>query len=115
MNAAMNPLLPSIDPVDDSEARVSARDVERIDVLQELLLTLNDPAASAQTIARHVERYPVLRARVERRYRQRYGERALPRTSAQIVTLGNRELESVLLQLLEDVVAFHCDQKPDST
>jgi hypothetical protein len=89
---------------------VRAQDVARIDVLQKLLLTLNDPAASASAIAGHVEQYPVLRARVEVRFRQRHGDRALPRPAAQIAALGNRELEAVLLELLEDIVTFHSER-----
>jgi hypothetical protein len=96
---------PETDPTE-----VRGQDVERIGVLQELLMTLNDPAASARAIAQHVEQYPVLRARIAVRYRQRYGDRALPRTSAQIATLGNRELEGILLQLLEDIVTFHSER-----
>jgi hypothetical protein len=99
-------------PREDDPTQVCARDVERIGVLQELLMTLNDPAASAGAISQHVENYPVLRARIAVLYRKRYGDRALPRTSAQIAALGNRELEGALLQLLEDVVEFHSASDP---
>jgi hypothetical protein len=103
-------LHPNASVPEEERTEVRAQDVERIDVLQKLLATLNDPAASAQTIAGHVEQYPVLRTRIEARFRQRYGERALPRTSAQIAALGNRELEGVLFQLLEDIVTFHSER-----
>ena len=99
---------PGAPPVDPTV--VSAEDVARIDVLQELLMTLNDPAASARAIGRHVEQSPVLRARIAARFRQRWGERDLPRRPAdQIAALGNRELEGVLFQLLEDIVMLHTE------
>lgn len=100
---------PEADPT-----QVRATDIERIDVLQELLLTLNDPAASARAIAQHVEQYPVLRARIAVLYRRRYGDRQLPRTAAQIATLGNRELEGVLFQLLEDIVTLHSESRAET-
>ncbi len=99
-------LRPTVSIPEEDRTQVRAEDVDRIDVLQKLLVTLNDPAASAQAIAAHVEQYPVLRARIEVRFRRRYGDRALPRPAAQIAALGNRELEGVLLQLLEDIVTF---------
>ncbi len=89
----------------ESELVVSPADVERIDVLQSLLTTLNDPRASATALARDAERLPVLRARIEVRYRARSASNyAPPRLSEQIGRLGNRELEGILLELLEDVV-----------
>jgi hypothetical protein len=92
-------------PPKESELVVSEADVERIDVLQSLLTTLNDPRASATALARDVERMPVLQARIEVRYRARSGGNyAPPRLSEQIGRLGNRELEGILLELLEDVV-----------
>jgi hypothetical protein len=104
-------LRPGASLPEEDRTLVRAEDIDRIEVLQELLLTLNDPAASARAIGRHVELYPVLRARIEVRFRQRFGERELPRISAQIATLGNRDLEGVLLQLLEDIVTFHSERE----
>jgi hypothetical protein len=89
---------------------VRDQDVERISVLEALLLTLNDPLAGARDIAWHVEQYPILRARIEARYRHLHGGRTLPRPTEQIATLGNRELEQLLLQLLEDIVTFHSER-----
>lgn len=90
---------PAIDPT-----RVTAADVERLDVLQDLLTTLNDPRASASSLARNIDRSNVLKARIEALYRVRVNERSVPRLMEQIARLGNREIEGVLLELLEDVV-----------
>lgn len=77
-------------------------------MLHALLRTLNDPRASAISVARHVEQLEVLAARIEERFIQRKGSPA-PRLAEQIALLGNRELEGVLLTLLEDVVALHSE------
>ena len=91
-------------PPRPEELVVSAADIDRLDVLQALLTTLNDPRASANALARDAERFPVLRARIEVRYRARMGGQQAPKLAEQIVRLGNRELEGILLELLEDVV-----------
>ena len=52
---------------------VDASDLDRLDVLQALLLTLNDPRASAVSIARHVQDLEVLAARIEERFLRRQG------------------------------------------
>jgi hypothetical protein len=85
---------------------VDATDLERLDVLAALLLTLNDPRASAISVSRHVQDLEVLAARIEHRFVQLKGSPA-PRLTEQIALLGNRELESILLGLLEDVVTLH--------
>jgi hypothetical protein len=99
----------AVEPPEDPTT-VRDQDVERLSVLQDLLLTLNDPLAGARKIAWHVEQYPVLRARIAARYRHLHGARVLPKPTEQIATLGNRELEQLLLQLLEDIVTFHCER-----
>ncbi len=91
-------------PPTAAELVVSAADVERLDVLQSILTTLNDPRASAAALARDAERFPVLAARIGARYRARVSGSHAPRLAEQIVRLGNRELEAILLELLEDVV-----------
>ena len=91
-------------PPSPDELQVSAADVGRIDVLQSLLATLNDPRASAHALARDAERFPVLQARIEVRYRSRASGAQGIRLAEQIARLGNRELEGILLELLEDLV-----------
>ena len=86
------------------ELVVTAADFERIDVLQAILTTLNDPRASAHALARDVARFPVLEARIEIRYRSRVSGSQPVKLAEQIARLGNRELEGILLELLEDVV-----------
>lgn len=87
-------------------ATVTGDDLKYIDELSALLSTLNDPRAGAEALARHVEKIPVLKARIARRYLRGAGRRVLPETAQQIALLGNRELEAVLFELLEDLVAY---------
>jgi hypothetical protein len=94
-----------------AQLRVSASDLERLDAIQGLLTTLNDPRASAGSLARYVQESSVLSARIEDRYRQRNIGKNPPRLAEQIAILGNREIEGVLLELLEDIVALHSELK----
>jgi hypothetical protein len=85
---------------------VTGDDLGHIDEISALLATLNDPRASAAALARHVDKVRVLKLRVERRYRYVFMRKVCPDTTQQIALLGNREIESVLLELLEDIVSF---------
>jgi hypothetical protein len=87
--------------------QVDASDLDRLDVLGALLLTLNDPRASAVNVARHVRDLEVLCARIEDRFTQLQKGGSVPKLAEQIALLGNRELEIILLGLLEDVVTLH--------
>ena len=98
-------------PPSGEDLRVAPVDVERIDILQALLLTLNDPRASAGELVRHIQQSRVLSMRIDARFRQRYANREAPKLAEQIAILGNRELESVLMELLEDIVALHSQMK----
>jgi len=88
---------------------VTASDVARLDILQGLLSTLNDPKASAASLARYVEQSTVLSARIDVRFRLRNPNRGVPPLVQQIAILGNREIENVLLELLEDIVTLHSE------
>jgi len=83
---------------------VTAEDLRYIGEISALLQTLNDPRASAAALARHVDKVPVLKVRIQRRYMRVFTRKTFPETAQQIALLGNRELEGVLLELLEDVV-----------
>jgi hypothetical protein len=102
------PVKPAADPCQVSEA-----DLKRIDDISALLLTFNDPRAGADVLSRHVERIPVLKARVLRSFEQRHpgryanmGEPTSMNIGQMIALLGNRQLESILFELLEDIVTL---------
>jgi hypothetical protein len=92
--------------------QVTVADLGRITVLQTLLKTLNDPRAGADVLARQIATIPVLRARVAQRFAQNHPNRAPPELAQQIALLGNRVLEGVLFELLEDIVMLHSEVEP---
>jgi hypothetical protein len=97
-------------------ARVTVDDLGRIDQISALLSTLNDPSAGAGALARHIESIPVLRERIAIRFARRTtttSRRTKTDVAQQIALLGNRVLESVLLELLEDLVTLHSETKPN--
>jgi len=96
----------------EDPTQVSVADLERIGALQSLLATLNDPRAGADVLARHIAAMPVLKARVELRFRQHHPNLRKHALAQQIALLGNRVLEGILLELLEDLVMLHSDVEP---
>lgn len=93
--------LPAVDP-----CMVTIADLKRIDDISALLLTFNDPRAGADVLSRHVERIPVLKARVLRKFEANHPGRKTREIGQMIALLGNRQLESILFELLEDIVAL---------
>ena len=94
------------------DTAVGAADLARLDVLHGLLFALNDSLAGAGKIARHAARMPALEARIGRCFANRFPTRALPPLSEQIAALGNRDLEAVVLELLEDLTVLRADLDP---
>jgi hypothetical protein len=101
-------------PVRADPTRVTALDFQRIDQLSALLSTLNDPRAGADALARHVSAIPVLEARIAARFGQDYPNRKKPGIGQQIALLGNRVLEGILLELLEDIITLHSEVEPST-
>jgi len=98
----------STQPAPD-ETPVRPADLERLDVIHSILRALNDSLVSATTIADYAERLRPLRARITRCYVARFPTRAIPPLAQQVAILGNREVESVLLALLEDLTVLRAD------
>jgi hypothetical protein len=101
---SMSSSLRLVDPT-----RVCPADIERLDVIHALLAELNDPRASAVTIAPFIIAFPPLRARIERAFKLRRPNLRAPSVPMQIVALGNREVEAVLLELLEDLTMLRAE------
>jgi len=91
--------------------RVTAADLQRIEQISALLAALNDPRAGADLLARHVRTIPVLRARIAHRFAERATGRTSEDVGPQIALLGNRVLESILLELLEDIVTLASESR----
>jgi len=106
MNSSGRRELPS---ESETAARVTAADLSRIDQLSALLATLNDPRAGADALARHVVAIPVLQARIHACFVRSHPNRKGNGIAQQIALLGNRVLEGILLELLEDIVVLHSE------
>jgi hypothetical protein len=106
-NQRREPASPPADPT-----RVTVADLDRISVVQSLLAALNDPRAGADILARHIAGIPVLKARVAQRFAQDHPNRTKHEGAQQIALLGNRVLEAILLELLEDLVTLHSEVEP---
>ncbi|MFO0676843.1 MAG: hypothetical protein U0169_09930 [Polyangiaceae bacterium] len=95
---------------------VTAEDLSLLSSVHSLLATLNDPSASAHAVAQHVENIPVLRARLEAVHKSRSNTHVFESgalcVADQIALLGNREVERVLLTLLEDLTELAAEQTP---
>jgi hypothetical protein len=108
MSTSVHPrsVQPRLDP------RLSASDLGRLPVLHAILSALNDKNVSAAVIASHVERLPALHARIGAEYRRwRAHEPSIHSVSLaeQIATIGNRQVEAVLLELLEELTMLSAD------
>ncbi|SRR5258708_5377510 len=97
---------------DETATQVRRSDLDKLDILHDLLRVLNDPLAGAPEIAQQVGRLPCLRARIVRAFAARFParvERVVPKLPEQVAALGNREIERVLLALLEDLTELRAD------
>lgn len=88
--------------------QVRPEDFAQMAVLHHILRVLNDTLAGAPEIAGQVERFPVLKARVQRRFTDRF-KRPAPSVREQIALLGNRDFEMLLLELLEDLTVLKAE------
>ncbi len=103
-------VIPGADRVDeatlaslDEACRVRPADLAHLAVLRETLSVLNDAGASAGRIAECIERFPALKARVQRRHHRGDPRGQRPSLAVHLARLGNREFERLLLELLEDL------------
>jgi hypothetical protein len=93
-------------------AQVTVADLGRIGAIQSLLKILNDPKAGADVLARQVAAIPVLMVRVERRFMRHHPNFTKHALAQQIALLGNRTLEGILSELLEDIIMLHSEVEP---
>lgn len=91
------------------ECRISEQDLARLPQVKELLSLLNDPYIGPYKLTECVEALPVLAARC-----RRAASLVRPRSEVQPIeralnVLGNRGLETVLLEFLEDMTVLRCE------
>lgn len=88
---------------------VSVSDLRHLGVVRRILAVLDEPAASADALAALIDEMPVLAARLGERFIDRHGV-PTSTTQTELVLLGNRHLEGVLFQLLEDLTELSAEQ-----
>jgi HD-like signal output (HDOD) protein len=89
-------------PPDDCE--VGQDDLQHLGRVHDLLSALNDPYVSRRKIEMLTAYSKVLTARVIRHARAR--QRTIDSLGAALTLIGNRGLETVLLQFLEDLTMY---------
>lgn len=89
--------------VDPSECKVTVKHLSELPKITELLSALNDPLAGGKNVGKLVSKIPVLAARVVERALSRKSKKDIASVDQAINMIGNRGLESELLQLLEDL------------
>jgi hypothetical protein len=92
----------TVDPVD---TKVQAKHLKDLDKIHELLRALNDPYAS-KNIGALVTRIPILAARCVAKAASRSTKIEINSLDHAITLIGNRGLETVLFDLLEDLTMF---------
>jgi hypothetical protein len=109
----MPTLLPPRPRLREHPEDVAPDDLHRLDAIHALLATLNDPLASQPQIERLCAAMPVLSARLIAYGRAAWPKRKIERLADSLRLVGNRGVEVVLLQLLEDLTVLKADLDDD--
>ncbi len=91
------------------ECKIRPADLQRLDLVKELLGLLNDPYVGPYKLAETITHIPVFAARCRREaalYRPRSEVEDIERA---LNVIGNRGIEKVLLELLEDMTILKSD------
>lgn len=89
--------------VDPNECKITLKHLAEIPKIMELLSALNDPFAGGKNVGKLVTKIPVLAARVVERALSQARKKEIYSVDQALNMVGNRGLESELLQLLEDL------------
>jgi hypothetical protein len=89
--------------VDPAECKITVKHLSELPKIMELLSALNDPFAGGKNVGKLVARIPVLAARVVERALSHSRKKEVYSVDQALNMVGNRGLESELLQLLEDL------------
>ncbi len=101
MRPSLTSIMPHV-PVGNPGA-VTVADLTRLDSIRDLLATLNDANAGARALSKHIAEIPVLRARIENQFARKFSGKKIPAVVDLIALVGNRQIEEILLLLLEDL------------
>lgn len=89
--------------VDPNECKVTIKHLSDLPKIMELLSALNDPMAGGKNVGKLVTKIPVLAARVVERALSQARKKEIYSVDQALNMIGNRGLESEMLQLLEDL------------
>jgi hypothetical protein len=89
--------------VDPHECKITVKHLSELPRITELLHALNDPMAGGKNVGKLVGKISVLAARVVDRALKLSRGKAIYSIDQAINMIGNRGLETELLQLLEDL------------
>lgn len=89
--------------VDPLECKVTIKHLSELPKIMELLHALNDPLAGGRNVGKLVTKIPVLAARLVDRALSQSRKKQIASLDQALNLVGNRGLESELLQLLEDL------------
>jgi HD-like signal output (HDOD) protein len=89
--------------VDPAECKITLKHLSELPRIMELLHALNDPMAGGKNVGKLVTKIPVLAARLVDKALARSRKKEIYSVDQAINLLGNRGLESELLELLEDL------------
>ncbi|HEY2405613.1 MAG TPA: hypothetical protein VGI10_06410 [Polyangiaceae bacterium] len=97
--------MPSLRPleINPADIKVKPQHLKELGKIQDLLRALNDPYAAGQSVERLVEKIPILAARCLNKAISRSTKIQINSLDHAIRLIGNRGLEGVLLELLEDL------------
>lgn len=94
---------------------VQKQDLAHIDALLELLQALNDPQVSTYVIERLVSKIEPLKTRCIRMALAKRPKATVSTAGQALAILGNRGLESSLLELLEDLTVLKAELEAEGT
>jgi hypothetical protein len=89
--------------VDPSECKITLKHLSELPKIMELLQTLNDPMAGGKNVGKLVTKIPVLAARLVDRALTQSRKKEISSVDQAINMIGNRGLETELMNLLEDL------------
>jgi HD-like signal output (HDOD) protein len=89
--------------VDPAECKITVKHLAELPKIMELLSALNDPLAGGKNVGKLVAKIPVLAARLVDRALSQSRKKEIYSVDQAINMVGNRGIESELLQLLEDL------------
>ena len=95
--------------VQHDDCKVQPADLKRLDLVRDMLQLLNDPYVGPFKLSDIVEHFPVFAARCRREAALFRPRREVENIERALNVIGNRGIEKVLLELLEDLTILKSD------